>query len=439
MLIGEFAQRLHALDPIVRRGRIRSVLPTHYHADGPSLPLGALCRVETDATGPDDAVLAEVVRVDDEGITLSPFQQNIPVRTGARVVACGQAADVPVGPECLGRAIDALARPIDSGPPLPAAVTWPLHGVMHSPLDRAASMARLTTGIRSIDGLLPLGAGQRIGLFAPSGAGKTTLLSQIVAQASADIVVICLIGERGREVGGMWTEMLDASSRRRTVMVAATSDQSAAMRVRAAHCALAQAEYWRDQGRHVLLLLDSATRLAMAMRELGLASGEPPTVRGYTPGVFAAMPRIVERCGAVRAGGAITAVLTVLSETDDIDDPICEMLKSLLDGHIVLSRALAEKGQFPAIDILRSVSRQSERLMAEAQRIQARQIRQWLSTHEDARTLIEAGLYSRGASATIDQAVDRNAAIIAFLQQEQTTSSAMATTLDRLADLCGAR
>lgn len=435
MLIYDFRERLRVLDPVVRRGSVRQVLPTHLAADGPNLPLGALCRVAT-ATG-SDHILAEVVRADGEGITLSPFEQGRPILVGAAVVACGQADRVPVGSAFLGRAFDALGQPVDGEREPSSHIYWPLHGRLPPPLKRMAHSALLETGIRAIDGLLPLGIGQRIGLFAPSGAGKTTLLGQIIAQAEADVVVICLIGERGREVGGIWTETLDEAARKRTVMVAATSDQSAAMRVRAADVALAHAEYWRNEGKHVLFLLDSATRLAMAMREVGLASGEPPTVRGYTPGVFAAMPRIVERCGAVEGGGAITAILTVLSETEEIDDPICEMLKSLLDGHILLSRSLAEKGQFPAIDVLRSVSRQADRLMTQNHRAQARQIVEWLSTYEASRMLIETALYSRGASDAIDQAIDHYAAILRFIGQDREKRSDLRGTLALLADIVG--
>lgn len=437
MLAGDFQQQLRALDPVVRRGRVQQVQPTYVDADGPNLPLGALCRIAAVSEAESDSVLAEVVRIDGQGIRLSPFEHGKPILVGARVTSCGEADQVAVGNAFLGRAFDALGRPLDRGRAPAGDDSWPLHGRLPPPLARTIGSAMVETGVRAIDGLLPLGVGQRIGLFAPSGAGKTTLLSQIIAQASADVVVICLIGERGREVGGIWTETLDGAARRRTTLVAATSDESAAMRVRAAHCALAHAEYWRAQGKHVLFLLDSATRLAMAMREVGLASDEPPTVRGYTPGVFAAMPAIVERCGAVADGGAITAILTVLSETEEIDDPVCEMLKSLLDGHILLSRTLAERGQFPAIDVLRSVSRQADRLMSERHRVHARQAGQSLSTYEASRSLIESGLYSRGASAATDKAIDQHAHILDFLKQDRSKPSSLEATLAALAKAVG--
>jgi flagellum-specific ATP synthase len=434
MLAQEFQRRLHALDPVARRGRVRRVQPTYIDADGPSLPLGALCRIAA-GTSSEGHILAEVVRVDGEGIRLSPFELDMPVLVGAEVTGCAPADQVAVGPTFLGRALDALGRPADGGRTPSGDCHWPLHGRMPTPLERAAGSTMMETGLRAIDGLLPLARGQRIGLFAPSGAGKTTLLNQIVAQVQADVVVVCLIGERGREVGGMWKETLGGAARQRATLIAATSDQSAAMRVRAAHCALAHAEYWRAEGKHVLFLLDSATRLAMAMREIGLASDEPPTVRGYTPGVFAAMPKIVERCGAVTDAGAITAIFTVLSESEEVDDPVCEMLKSLLDGHILLSRSLAEKGQFPAIDVLRSVSRQADRLMSERHRTQARQVAQSLSIYETSRTLIETGLYARGASAAIDKAIDKQAALVGFIRQDRMQRSDLTATLAMLADI----
>jgi flagellum-specific ATP synthase len=281
--------------------------------------------------------------------------------------------------------------------------------------------------------LLTLGVGQRIGMFAPSGAGKTTLMTQIAQQAQADVTVICLIGERGREVEGIWNTALTAEARSRSTLVAATSDQSAAMRVRAGHFALALADHWRSQGKHVLLLLDSVTRLAMAMREIGLAAGEPPTVRAYTPGVFAAMPKIVERCGALRGGGAITAIMTVLSEGDDIDDPVCEMMKSILDGHILLSRQLAEQGHFPAIDIPRSISRHADALLDDRGLRRARQVHGWLAQYEASRTLIEAGLYARSANPEIDRAIEKRPSINSFLQQDRQHRSALGSTTEMLA------
>jgi flagellum-specific ATP synthase len=416
---------------------VERIFATHFDADGPNVPLGALCRIETARQGAGDEVLAEVVRVDRDTVTLSPFDQGKPVLVGAKVEACGQADQVAVGPAFLGRAVDTLGRPIDNGVAPTADAWWPLQGRMPSPLDRVSPATVLETGVRAIDGVLTLGIGQRVGVFAPSGAGKTTLLSQIAQQIRADIVVICLVGERGREVESMWSSTVSAAARQRSILVAATSDQSAAMRMRAGHYALAHAEYWRARGKHVLFLLDSATRLAMAMREVGLAAGEPPTVRGYTPSVFATMPKLVERCGAVRSGGAISAIMTVLSETEDMDDPVCEMMKSLLDGHLLLSRVLAEQGQFPAIDILRSVSRQAEGLVGDSHAAQAAKIVQWLSRYDESRTLIETGLYTKGSNQEIDRAIERYAGIVQYLKQGRAERSELEATRKKLAAIAG--
>lgn len=428
-----FQTRLHSFDPVRRTGRVRRIFATHIEADGPDLPLGALCVVETPVGSTSEPLHAEVVRVDRDSIILSPLRDGCPIRSGALVTAAASSSEVPAGDAFLGRAVDALARPIDGLGPVRADATTALQCEAPSPLTRASPAHIFETGIRAIDGLLTLGVGQRIGMFAPSGAGKTTLMTQIAQQAEADVTVICLIGERGREVEGIWNTALTAEARSRSTLVAATSDQSAAMRVRAGHFALALADHWRSQGKHVLLLLDSVTRLAMAMREIGLAAGEPPTVRAYTPGVFAAMPKIVERCGALRNGGAITAIMTVLSEGDDIDDPVCEMMKSILDGHILLSRHLAEQGHFPAIDIPRSISRHADALLDDRGLRRARQVHGWLAQYESSRTLIETGLYARSANPEIDRAIEKRPSINGFLQQDRQHRSTLGSTTEMLA------
>ena len=433
MTLHPLRQRLRAADPVLRTGRVRKVMPTHIEADGPAMPLGALCQVEARANGEAGLFQAEVVRVGFDSIVLSPLEAGVPTFSGARVTGCPQAGDVPVGPAFLGRAVDALGRPIDDAGPLGWAPHRPLQGAMTSPLERISPPDILQTGIRAIDGLLTLGKGQRVGIFAASGVGKTSLMTQIARQTAADILIVCLIGERGREVESIWNHGLDAQARARATLVAATSDQPAAMRVRAAHYALCLAEYWRGQGKHVLFLLDSVTRLAMAMREIGLAAGEPPTVRAYTPNVFAAIPKVVERCGALKAGGAITAIMTVLSENDEVDDPVCEMMKSLLDGHIVLSRHLAEQGRFPAIDVSRSISRQAEALVPQQQRRRTLQILEWLSLHESSRTLVDAGLYAKGSNAGLDRAIERYPQIVRFLKQDRDENAGLVSTNAALA------
>jgi flagellum-specific ATP synthase len=428
-------QRLRSVDPVLRTGRVRKIMATAIEADGPNVSLGTLCEVEARSDAGPRAFKAEVVRVDRESIILSPFEDGVPTFSGALVKASPRADRVPAGFAFLGRAVDALGRPSDGLGPIGADQFVPLHGAITSPLDRTTPAEILQTGIRAIDGLLTLGVGQRVGIFAASGVGKTSLITQLARHVNADIAILCLVGERGREVEAIWNGALDRETRARSTLVAATSDQSAAMRVRAGHYALALAEYWRDRGKHVLLLLDSATRLAMALREVGLAAGEPPTVRAYTPNVFAAIPKMVERCGALKAGGAITAIMTVLSETDDVDDPVCELMKSLLDGHLILSRTLSEQSHFPAIDVCRSVSRQSEDLADKPHRADALRVLEWMSLQQSSRTLVDTGLYVKGANPRLDQALERHPDIVRFLRQGRDEHATLPSTLSALSIL----
>jgi len=417
-----FTERLRLVDPVARVGRVIRILPTYIEADGPNVPLGALCSIETSGAGRRAGArpaIAAVARVDRDTISLVPFEDRPETFSGARVQAWADDDRVAVGDAFLGRAVDALGRPIDDGAPIATPCRGRLRGGETPALDRVTPRQRLETGLRALDTLLTIGRGQRIGFFAASGVGKTSLMAQLASQVDADRCVVCLVGERGREVESLWFDSLSEESRAKTVMVAATSDQSAAMRVRACDYALALADHWRGEGLHVVLLLDSVTRLAMAMREVGLAAGEPPTVRAYTPSVFAAVPKLVERCGALRQGGAITALITVLSETDDIDDPVSEMMKSLLDGHIILSRELAERGHFPAIDVPRSVSRLARHLSSVTQRAHARKAIGLLSTYDQSRILIESGIYAAGANPEIDEAIAKRPALLEFLRQRQ--------------------
>lgn len=408
-------ERLSATELVARTGRVRKILPTFIEADGPSLPLGALCEIETQSPG--RRLLAEVVGVRPDAVVLAPMDDAGQPFFGARVVASDLAQHVPAGAALAGRAVDALGRAIDRAGPILADQFIPLDPQPAGAMDRMASAKMVETGIRALDGLLPLARGQRIGVFAPSGAGKTTLLTQLARQMSVDRCVICLVGERGREVEALWQAGLAGGRKDRVTLVAATSDQSAAMRVRACRYALALADHWRAQGEHVLFILDSVTRLAMALREVGLAAGEPPTVRAYTPGVFAAVPRIVELCGAIRSGGAITAVMSVLTETDDVDDPVAEMMKSLLDGHIVLSRELAAQRHFPAIDVTQSLSRLSADLLDRDQQAISGKALAALSTYETSKVMIESGLYVAGSNRELDTAIQLRTGLMSFLKQ----------------------
>lgn len=437
MTLHPLQQRLRAVDPVQRTGRVRRIMSTHLEADGPNVSLGALCDVDARSAQGPCRFSAEVVRVNQESVILAPLEEGIATYSGALVHANARAERVAVGAPFLGRAVDALGRPIDGGAAIRADALFPLRGSSQTPLERSSPGEILETGIRAIDGLLTLEKGQRIGVFAASGVGKTTLVTQLARHVEADVAILCLVGERGREVEAIWHDSLDDEARAKSTLVAATSDQTAAMRVRACHYALALADYWRSQGKHVLFLLDSVTRLAMAMRELGLAAGEPPTVRAYTPSVFAQLPKLVERCGALKSGGAISAIISVLSETDEIDDPVSELMKSLLDGHIILSRSLAEEGQFPAIDACRSVSRQSDRLLPIQQRDHAAQILEWISLQQSSRTLVDAGLYVKGNNARVDRALEAYPEIVRFLKQDAFERVAFDDTSEALAILAG--
>lgn len=394
-------------------GTVTSVGQGSIRADGPLCAVGEMCLVGEDA----DAILAETVAVDDCSISLIPLGGLGNVRPGARVRRSHNHSRFVSGDAFAGRAVDAFGMPIDGGPAI-AAQTHTADGVA-SALEKTVVTKRVATGLRAIDTLFPIARGQRIGIFAAAGVGKTTLVEQLSSQIECDHVVACLIGERGREVERFWNLHAVSERRKRLALVAATSDQSASERVRAMHQALALCEKWRDEGKHVVLFVDSVTRLAMAYREIGLAAGEPPSVRSYTPNVFASLPSIVERCGAIKGRGAITAVFTVLSETDDVDDPIVETMKSILDGHIVLSRQLADRGHFPAIDIGASISRVADQLLDDATRAAALDLRANFAEFESARPMIESGIYQHGANEKIDRAIALQSRIADFVQQAQ--------------------
>ena len=419
----------------VRAGRVTRISAGHVEATGPMASIGDLCEISVRQRSGESGksrLYAEVAGVEETRIILVPLDQSVAIEPEARVVATQTKSALGVGDAYAGRLIDGLGDPLDGGPAVVPAMRMAINGRILQPLERGQPREILETGIRAIDGGLSLGVGQRIGVFAASGVGKTTLLAQLLKGVACDICVMCLVGERGKEVEGLWEEIGKESDTKRFACVAATSDLSAALRVRAVHQAIALAEYWRDQGRKVPFLLDSVTRFAMALRDIGLAAGAPPTLRAYTPNVFAALPRLVERCGAARSGGSITAIMTVLSETDDVDDPIVEVMKSLLDGHVVLSRQLAERGHFPAIDMIRSVSRQAEDLMTPDHCRSATALLRHLSIHDESRIMIESGIYKSGTNPDLDRAVRLRPGILKFLQQAKSETSPLEATLASL-------
>lgn len=424
MLAHPFVNQVAAADFARTIGHVVDVTSTHVEANGPLCTIGDICYIEhEDGFGGKRSMEAEVAAVNDDKVILVPFDQSLAVRPNARVVSfLGGNDKVSVGDQFSGRAVNALGHPIDGKPPVIGDTFRRLAAANPKPLERISPNVQLPTGIRSIDTMLSIGKGQRVGIFAAAGVGKTSLVEQLFRQIKCDRTIICLVGERGREVEAVWNLCQNAPNKNQYTLVASTSDESPALRMRAPNYALALAEFWRARGEHVLLILDSATRMAMAMREMGLAAGEPPTIRAYTPGVFSAIPRFVERCGALKSGGAITAIMTILAETDDIDDPIAEMMKAVLDGHIILSRSAAEQGHFPAIDIGRSVSRQSQKLLSAAQQRQAAAARSMLAIYEESRTFIESGVYRSGGNIALDRAVALKPKLVEFLCQSQELS-----------------
>ncbi|MGH8080801.1 MAG: FliI/YscN family ATPase [Lysobacter sp.] len=433
---------IRQVDTVARLGTVTRIMPTFIEADGPGVPLGSLCRIRLSAHGSnahDDGspgLLAEVAKVETGRITLAPYGPVSAAHVGDTVEAVRVGATFPVGADYLGRIVDPMGTPLDGGAPIGGRLqAWPLAGAQTPALDRLSPRAPLETGLRAIDSLLTLGIGQRAGIFAGSGVGKTTLLADLASHVQADVCVLCLVGERGREADDFWQHALTEQARQRSVMVVATSDQPAILRARSVLVALSIAEYFRAQGKHVLLLLDSITRYALALREIGLAAGEPPTIRAYTPSVFAALPKVIERCGALRQGGAITALMTVLAESDDIDDPMTETLRALLDGHIVLTRTLAEQGHYPAIDVPRSISRVFGQVTAKEHRDAAKTAIAQLSLYESSRTLVESGLYVAGSNPQLDRALRTRPALIEFLRQDSGHSLAAASAVTRLRDL----
>ncbi|NJM51328.1 MAG: FliI/YscN family ATPase [Sphingomonadales bacterium] len=424
--------KIHKSGLVDHYGTLQKIQSGWVEASGPNVPIGTICHILSDNGHEADFVTAEVVKVEKNRVALVPFDDNNQLTIGARVYAAALDAVVPVGDDFTGKAVDALANSLNDNPLRPGEYL-PLHPALPSPMERCSPKEVFATGVRSIDGLLTLGVGQRIGIFAASGVGKTSLIAQISKQVECDHVIYCLIGERGREVEHLWQSELDEELRRKATLVAATSDKSAALRVRSVYQSLALANYWRSLGRHVVLIIDSVTRLAMAMRETGLAAGEPPTVRAYTPSVFTAIPKIVESCGAVKSGGAITAIMTILSETDDTEDPVSEMMKSLLDGHIILSRKYSEKGHFPAIDICRSISRNMANIADQAHMQNARKFVSHYALYETSRTMIDAGLYIAGNNADLDNAIRMRPDMVAFLQQSQLDKLNMEDSLRLLA------
>jgi flagellum-specific ATP synthase len=400
-----------------RIGEVRQLAGLAIESRGPDAVLGEMCRIRS-RDGASE-VAAEVVGLRPGTVALMPYGSMQGLAAGCEVEALGEVASVPVGDELLGRVIDGFGCALDGRPDPVCRAMQPLRAEPLNPMQRPRIQKVLETGVRSIDALLTLGQGQRIGIFAGSGVGKSTLLGMVARHVRADINVIALIGERGREVKEFIDSHLGAQGMARSVVVVATSDQPALSRLRAALAALAVAEHFRDRGLQVMLTMDSITRYAMARREVGLAAGEPPTARGYTPSVFAELPQLCERCGTQAGGGAITALFTVLVEGDDHNEPISDLLRATLDGHVVLTRELAQRGHYPAVDVLQSASRLLSDLAPQPVRELALEAQRTLALLERNRSMVEIGAYTAGANEALDRALRLEPALNAFLRQRE--------------------
>jgi type III secretion protein N (ATPase) len=420
--------RIGAVEPLPLRGRVTAVTGLIVEAVIPEARLGEAVEIRRPGGAP---LVAEVIGVREQKAVLLPLGDSTGLGLDADVLPTGGPLRIRVGEALRGRVLDGLGRPIDGRPLPPGLEPWPVDAPPPSPLQRGRIARALPLGIRALDGLLTVGEGQRVGLFAGSGVGKSTLLGAIARGASCDVAVVGLVGERGREVGEFIDDSLGPEGLARSVVVAATSDAPALLRLKAAHTATAIAEWFASRGASVLLLLDSITRYARARREVGLAAGEPPARQGYPPSVFQALPRLLERAG-MRERGSITAFYTVLVAGGDMDEPIADEVRGILDGHVVLDRRLAAAGRFPAVDVLQSVSRVMPLVTTAAHRAAAGRARELLAAWERDRDLIALGAYRPGADPVTDAAIARMPALTAFLSQGRDPGGGLEATVERL-------
>jgi FliI/YscN family ATPase len=423
-----YFQKLERIAPTVCTGVVTELIGLLVESAGPAAAIGDFCEIRT-LVGRN--IRTQVIGFRNGRVLSMPLEETDGLQLGDPIVARGDEARVPVGPGLLGRVLDGFGQPMDGGPPIDATALYDLYRSPPSPLDREHIVEQLVTGVRAIDGLLPCGKGQRMGIFGGSGVGKSTLLGVMSKRNSADVSVIALIGERNREVREFLEHELGPEGMKRSVVVVATSDRPAPVRVRACFVALAIAEYFRDQGANVLMVLDSVTRMAMAQREIGLAAGEPPSQKGYTPSVFNLLPKVFERAGNFQRG-SITGFFTVLVEGDDFNEPICDATRGILDGHIVLSRQLGASGHYPAIDVLNSISRLQSKITEKQQQGSMRALREALESYRSSEDLIQLGAYVGGSNPVLDRSIQLRPAIMDFLRQETQTASPLAETVAAL-------
>jgi flagellum-specific ATP synthase len=442
MMLNQFADdvldrlSIPAFRPLPRTtGRLTSFDGLLMEASGLALPVGMVCSVATSTGG---TIQAEVIGFRNGRTILMNLGGPAPLLPHAAVKPVGTPGEAEVGAAMLGRVVDGSGAPIDGLGPIRGAGAWPLAGKLQNPLDRARVLEPLDVGVRAINGLLTVGQGQRIGIMAGSGVGKSVLLGMIVRATAADVVVIGLIGERSREVTDFLETKLPGEARARSVVVAVPANHSPVLRIRGAMRATAIAEAFRAEGKKVLLIMDSLTRVAHAGREIGLALGEPASARGYPPSAIAMLPNLIERAGAdANTGGSITAIYTVLADGDDGSDPVVDSARSILDGHIVLSRQLAERGVYPAIDLGPSVSRVMSDIVGKSHSAAARVLRRHLATYEENRDLILMGAYRSGTDPTLDSAIAHHPAVMAYIQQGSDERVGIADAVDELVGLFG--
>jgi flagellum-specific ATP synthase len=430
-LLGRYFQTLHRGQPWRWTGQVVESLGQTIESTGPLSSVGECCEM-IDRNG--GRHLAEVIGFRGSNVLSMPIESTEGIRYGDTVAALGRGAALDVGPALLGRVINALGEPIDNGPAPFLTGSMPLDGAVRAPLDRTPIRTPLGTGIRVLDSMLTVGRGQRVGIFGGSGVGKSTLIGMMTRNTEADVTVVGLVGERGREVGEFLEDALGEEGRRRSVVIVSTSDESPLKRLRGAMAATTVAEYYAAQGKHVLLVLDSLTRFAMAAREIGLAAGEPPTAKGYTPSVFTKLAKLVERSGQF-VNGSITAFYTVLMEGDDQQDPIVDAVRSFLDGHIMLSRALAAEGWYPPIHVLDSISRLMPAVTDQAHRERAALIRRLMAVYARSEDLVRIGAYKPGADPDLDRALRARPALRAFMTQDAHEEVHFNDTVGRLARL----
>jgi FliI/YscN family ATPase len=429
--LGSYLDLARRAEALPMTGRVVRTVGLLVESQGPRAQVGELCELHSsDRRGA--PLMLEAVGFRDGHLLTVPLGSTTGIRPGDIITARGRAATMPVGPSLLGRVLDGLGRPLDGLGPVRGDTDGPLYPPPLNPLDRDTIVAPMGSGVRAIDALLTVGRGQRVGLFGGSGVGKSTLLGMMARGTAADVAVIALVGERGREVRSVLEHDLGTEGLQRSVVVVSTSDNPPLVRLRAAYAATAIAEHFRDLGQNVLLMMDSITRFAMAQREVGLAAGEPPTAKGYPPSVFALLPGLLERAGNVRGKGSITAFYTVLVEGDDQNEPVADNVRAILDGHIVLSRDLASRNHYPAIDILQSVSRTMPDVTTVDHRLKAGRVREWMATTRDSEDLVSVGAYVPGSNPRIDEALSRRGPVEDFLRQPADALTSFGESVDAL-------